>query len=80
MAIVRLPRASGDDEPTRQELIAAFEDIDSGIMFRDADAYAYKVLQKLRDQVGQVAQTVDRGLAELEARNVQNELPNRVGS
>jgi cell division septum initiation protein DivIVA len=35
---------------------------------READAYAYRVLQKLRDQVGQVAQTVDRGLLELEAR------------
>ena len=28
----------------------------------------YRVLQKLRDQIGQVAQTVDRGLTELEAR------------
>ncbi len=35
---------------------------------READAYAYKVLQKLREQIGQVAQTVDRGLAELETR------------
>jgi vacuolar-type H+-ATPase subunit H len=42
---------------------------------RDADAYAYKVLQKLRDQIGQVAQTVDRGLSELEAGNLREEVP-----
>jgi cell division septum initiation protein DivIVA len=35
---------------------------------READAYAYRVLQKLRDQITQVAQTVDRGIGELEAR------------
>jgi cell division septum initiation protein DivIVA len=35
---------------------------------READAYAYRVLQKLREQVGQVTQTVDRGLSELEGR------------
>src|SRR5207244_6325264 len=45
---------------------------------READAYAYRVLQKLRDQVGQVAQTVDRGLSELESRNV-HEGPLSVG-
>jgi cell division septum initiation protein DivIVA len=38
---------------------------------READAYAYRVLQKLRDQVAQVAQTVDRGLSELEGRAVE---------
>jgi cell division septum initiation protein DivIVA len=35
---------------------------------RDAEAYAYRVLQKLREQIGQVGQTVDRGLEELEPR------------
>lgn len=35
---------------------------------READAYAYRVLQKLREQIGQIAQTVDRGVAELETR------------
>jgi cell division septum initiation protein DivIVA len=45
---------------------------------READAYAYKVLQKLREHVAQVAQTVDRGLTELESREVRDELPNRV--
>ena len=45
---------------------------------READAYAYRVLQKLREQVAQVAQTVDRGLSELEARNVQPEVPDSV--
>ena len=45
---------------------------------READAYAYKVLQKLRDQVAHVAQTVDRGLSELESRNI-HEGPLSVG-
>jgi cell division septum initiation protein DivIVA len=45
---------------------------------READAYAYKVLQKLREHVAQVAQTVDHGLTELESREVRDELPNRV--
>ena len=41
---------------------------------READAYAYKVLQKLREQIRQVAQTVDRGMSELEARHPHEEL------
>jgi cell division septum initiation protein DivIVA len=45
---------------------------------READAYAYRVLQKLRDQIGQVAQTVDRGLSELEARHVHEDLAERT--
>jgi cell division septum initiation protein DivIVA len=36
---------------------------------READAYALRVLQKLREQIAQVAQTVDRGIAELETRD-----------
>ncbi|MGI9147913.1 MAG: hypothetical protein ACR2IK_15400 [Chloroflexota bacterium] len=43
---------------------------------READAYAQRVLQKLREQIAQVAQTVDRGLAELETRRVRDEPPN----
>jgi vacuolar-type H+-ATPase subunit H len=39
---------------------------------READAYAYRVLQKLREQIGQVAQTVDRGIDELDARRVDD--------
>ena len=42
---------------------------------READAYAYRVLQKLREQIAQIAQTVDRGVTELEARS---ELADRV--
>lgn len=38
---------------------------------READAYAARVLQKLRDQISQVAQTVDRGLSELETRTAR---------
>jgi cell division septum initiation protein DivIVA len=45
---------------------------------READAYAYRVLQKLRDQIGQVAQTVDRGMSELETRHTREELADRV--
>lgn len=45
---------------------------------READAYAYRVLQKLRDQIAQVAQTVDRGMSELESRHSKDELTDRV--
>jgi cell division septum initiation protein DivIVA len=45
---------------------------------READAYAYRVLQKLREQISQVSGTVDRGLAELEARGAHEGLANRV--
>lgn len=38
---------------------------------REAEAYAYRVLQRLREQIGQVAQTVDRGLQELDARGAR---------
>jgi hypothetical protein len=41
---------------------------------RAADAYAHGVLQKLREQIAQVAQTVDRGLSELEARELRDEV------
>jgi cell division septum initiation protein DivIVA len=43
----------------------------------EADAYAARVLQKLREQIAQVAQTVDRGLVELESRNA-DQVPHRV--
>jgi cell division septum initiation protein DivIVA len=42
---------------------------------READAYAYRVLQKLREQVAQVAQTVDRGISELEGRALPETVP-----
>jgi cell division septum initiation protein DivIVA len=45
---------------------------------RDADAYAYTVLQKLRDQIGQVAVTVDRGMSELEAHHTSDGLSSRI--
>jgi hypothetical protein len=45
---------------------------------READAYAYRVLQKLRDQIAQVTQTVDRGIVELQSRGAQHEVANRV--
>jgi cell division septum initiation protein DivIVA len=45
---------------------------------RDADAYAHGVLQKLREQIGQVALTVDRGLSELEARHAMDRVKDRV--
>ena len=37
---------------------------------RDADAYAYRVLEKLHEHINQVGQTVDRGLQELDTRGV----------
>jgi len=39
-------------------------------MRRETDAYAQRVLEKLREQVNQVTQSVERGLQELEARGV----------
>jgi hypothetical protein len=45
---------------------------------RDADDYAYSVLKKLREQIGQVALTVDRGMSELEARHVTDRLRDHV--
>jgi cell division septum initiation protein DivIVA len=45
---------------------------------READAYAYRVLQKLREQISQVAQTVDRGMDELESRRAPSELADTV--
>ncbi|HEX8967484.1 MAG TPA: ATPase [Chloroflexota bacterium] len=50
----------------------------AGDIRREADAYAYRVLEKLRDQIAQVEQTVDRGMAELETRNAHDEVPDRV--
>jgi cell division septum initiation protein DivIVA len=45
---------------------------------QEADAYAYRVLQKMREQIGQVAQTVDRGISELETRGAHREVADRV--
>jgi cell division septum initiation protein DivIVA len=44
----------------------------------EADMYAYRVLQKLREQIAQVAQTVDRGMAELESRGAERPVADRV--
>jgi cell division septum initiation protein DivIVA len=38
---------------------------------RETDAYAHRVLEKLREQVESVSQTVERGLQELESRNAR---------
>jgi hypothetical protein len=45
---------------------------------READAYAHRVLLKLREQIGQVGTTVDRGIAELEARGAHEQVADRV--
>lgn len=45
---------------------------------READAYAYRVLQKLREQIAQLGQTVDRGMGELETRHSREVLTERV--
>jgi cell division septum initiation protein DivIVA len=39
-------------------------------MRRDTDAYAHRVLEKLREQISQVASSVERGLQELEGSSV----------
>jgi hypothetical protein len=44
----------------------------------EADTYAYRVLQKLRGQITQVAQTVDRGIDELEVRRLDGALAESV--
>jgi vacuolar-type H+-ATPase subunit H len=41
---------------------------------READAYAHRVLLKLREQIAQVSGTVDRGIGELEARGAHEQL------
>lgn len=45
---------------------------------READSYAFRVLQKLREQISTVAQTVDRGMDELESRRGSSELADTV--
>jgi hypothetical protein len=44
----------------------------------EAEAYAYRVLERLRDQISQVGTTVDRGLQELETRHARQEVTDRV--
>ena len=38
---------------------------------RETDAYAYRVLEKLREHVSMVSQTVERGMQELEAHGAR---------
>lgn len=45
---------------------------------READAYAHRVLLKLREQIAQVSGTVDRGLGELEARGAHEQFAEHV--
>jgi vacuolar-type H+-ATPase subunit H len=45
---------------------------------READVYAHRVLSKLHEQILQLGSTVDRGIAELEARGAREEVPDRV--
>ena len=45
---------------------------------READAYAHRVLLKLREQISQLGTTVDRGIGELEARGAHEQLADRV--
>jgi cell division septum initiation protein DivIVA len=42
-------------------------------MRRETDAYVYRVMQKLRDQIHQVSSTVERGLQELEPHNLRQD-------
>lgn len=45
---------------------------------READAYAHRVLLKLREQIAQVSGTVDRGIGELEARGAHEQFAEHV--
>jgi len=42
-------------------------------MRRETDAYIYRVMQKLREQVQQVSSAVERGLQELEPHNLRQD-------
>ena len=50
----------------------------AGEIRREADEYAYRVLQKLREQIASVAATVERGISELEARGAHEEVANSI--
>jgi vacuolar-type H+-ATPase subunit H len=50
----------------------------AGDIRREADAYAHRVLQKLHEQIAQLSSTVDRGIAELEARGAHEQVADRV--
>jgi len=50
----------------------------AGEIRREADEYAYRVLQKLREQITTVAATVDRGISELQARGAHEGVANSV--
>jgi cell division septum initiation protein DivIVA len=45
---------------------------------RESEQYAYRVMQKLREQIAQISQTVDRGLQELESHPAREEVADRV--
>jgi cell division septum initiation protein DivIVA len=45
---------------------------------RESDQYAYRVMQRLREQIAQVSQTVDRGIQELEAQPTREQVADRV--
>lgn len=40
---------------------------------REAESYAYRVLQRLRQQIDQIGQTVDRGLEELHGGHAEDD-------
>jgi hypothetical protein len=42
-------------------------------MRRETEAYAYRVMQRLREQVAQISSTVERGLQELEPHNLRQD-------
>jgi cell division septum initiation protein DivIVA len=45
---------------------------------RESEQYAYRVMQRLREQIAQVSQTVDRGMQELESRSTPEAVSERV--
>ncbi len=45
---------------------------------RESEQYAYRVMQRLREQIEQVSLTVERGLQELDVRATREEVSDRV--
>lgn len=48
---------------------------DAERMRRETEAYAYRVMQRLREQIAQISSTVERGLQELEPQRLRQDTP-----
>jgi len=48
---------------------------DAERMRRETEAYAYRVMQRLREQISQISQAVERGMQELEPQRLKQDSP-----